>query len=211
MTNKRDPVETRKMILKAAIYEFSAKGYNGARIENITSRSGTSTRMIYHYFGGKEKLYIATLEHVLGELREEELKQDITGEEPLEGMLKLFDFIQNHFATHPNLVSLMSTENILKARYLKKSSRIREHSSSLIKLIGELLMRGMDKGVFRPGLKPLQLYVAMVSLSYFHLSNAHTLSTLFQKDILSKEWRKDYRAQARCMLIGYLKTPTLRS
>jgi len=208
MTSKRNPVETRQTILKAAISEFSAKGYTGARIENITKKSGVNTRMIYHYFGGKEKLYIATLEHVLGELREEELKQDIHGEEPLEGMLKLFDFIQNHFATHPNLINLMSAENILKARYLKKSRRIRKHSSSLIKLIGELLTRGMDKGLFRPGLKPLQLYVAMVSLSYFHLSNAYTLSTLFQKDILSEEWRKDYCEQARCMLIEYLKVPS---
>ncbi len=189
----------------AAIHEFSAKGFNGARIDIIAKRSKANTRMIYHYFGGKEQLYISTLEHVLGELRVEELKQDVEGVEPLEGLMQLFDFIQTHFATHPDLICLMSAENILKARYLKKSKTTHERASSVLKLIGELLDRGIRAGVLRADLKPLPLYVAMVSLSYFHLSNAYTLSTLFQKDILSSQWRAKYGKQARDMLILYLQ------
>lgn len=208
MSQKRNPIETRQRILKAAIHEFSAKGFNGARIENIARRSKANTRMIYHYYGSKEQLYIASLEQVLGELRMEELKQDVNGVEPLAGLLQLFDFIQSHFASHPELVSLMSAENILKARFLKKSKNIHERASSVLKLIGELLERGERQGVIRAGLNPLQLYVTMVSLSYFHLSNAYTLGTLFREDLRSDAWRATYSQQARDMLIQFLQAPS---
>ena len=205
MSQKRNPNETRQRILKAAIREFSAKGFNGARIENIAKRSKANTRMIYHYYGGKEQLYIASLEEVLDELRVEELKQDVNGVEPLAGLMQLFDFIHGHFATHPELVSLMSAENILKAKFLKKSRNIHERASSVLNLITELLVRGESQGVIRAGLDPLQLYVAMVSLSYFHLSNAYTLSTLFQEELTSDTWRGAYTQQAREMLIQFLQ------
>jgi len=142
---------------------------------------------------------------VLGELRAEELKQDVEGVEPLAGLLQLFDFIQGHFASHPELISLMSTENIQKAKFLKKSRNIQERASSVLKLIGELLVRGEQQGVIRAGLDPLQLYVAMVSLSYFHLSNAYTLGTLFREDLQTPAWRAAYSQQARDMLIHFLQ------
>lgn len=207
MVQKRNPVDTRDRILKVAIQEFSAKGLDGARIEVIARKSKANTRMIYHYFGGKEQLYIASLEYVLDELRIEELKQDVKDVRPLDGLLHLFDFIQSHFAAHPELISLMSSENILKARYLKKSGNIHERSSSLLKMIGELLERGMQSGELRPGLDPLRLYVAMVSLSYFHRSNAYTLSALFQADLLSDAWRTSYQAQARELFVSFLQAP----
>lgn len=207
MPQKRNPVETRQRIMRAAIHEFSAKGFNGARIENIAKRSKANIRMIYHYYGCKEKLYVAILEQVLEELRIEELKQDVRGADTLDGLLKLFDFIHNHFAKHPELVSLMSAENILKAKFLRKSKNIHERASSVLRLIGELLERGEQQGVIRAGLAPLQLYVAMVSLSYFHLSNAYTLGTLFLEDLQTDSWRAAYTQQAREMFIQFLQAP----
>jgi AcrR family transcriptional regulator len=69
---------TRERILRVAIAEFSEKGYSGARVDVICKLSRANPRMIYHYFGGKDHLYIAVLEQVLGELRTEELKLDLS-------------------------------------------------------------------------------------------------------------------------------------
>ena len=58
----RDPERTSASILAAAVKEFTEKGYAGARIDAIAARSGANKRMIYHYFGDKEGLYLAVLE-----------------------------------------------------------------------------------------------------------------------------------------------------
>ena len=63
---KRNAVETREKILQAAIGEFAAHGYSGARVERIRARARVNTRMLYHYFGDKRRLYVAVLEHVIG-------------------------------------------------------------------------------------------------------------------------------------------------
>ncbi len=52
---------TRARILSAATDEFAANGYSGARIEAISRAAGANPRMIYHYFGDKDGLYVAVL------------------------------------------------------------------------------------------------------------------------------------------------------
>jgi len=41
----------------SAIRAFSARGFYGARIEDIVAGADVNVRMIYHYFGSKEGLY----------------------------------------------------------------------------------------------------------------------------------------------------------
>jgi AcrR family transcriptional regulator len=120
---KRDPAKTRAGILKAAVAEFAAKGYSGARTEQIVKRAKTNIRMLYHYFGGKDGLYVCVLEEVLAKLRTEELKLDVADTEPLDGVLQMFDFIDGHFARHPELRNLLAFENLNRAQHLKQSAR----------------------------------------------------------------------------------------
>lgn len=195
---------TRDRILKTAIAEFAEKGYSGARVDTICKRARINPRMIYHYFGGKEQLYIAVLEHVLGELRTEELKLDVAHVAPLDGMMQLFDFTFTHFGSHPQLIHLLSGENLLKARFLRRSESTPVVASPLIALIEQLLRRGEADGVFRPGLDPLHLYVAMVGFAYFHRSNAYTLSVIFQSDLLTPDWQREHRDLAKDMLARFL-------
>lgn len=55
----RDPQESRERLLTAALDEFSAHGYAGARVSAIADRAGLNAQLITYYFGGKEGLYRA--------------------------------------------------------------------------------------------------------------------------------------------------------
>lgn len=202
---KRNADRTREKILRAAIGEFAAHGYSGARVERIRQRAGANTRMIYHYFGDKRRLYVAVLEHVIGELRQEEMRLEVDRIDPVEGLLQLFDFVDQHFTAHPELMTLLSGENLLRGRYLRNSAKTRIISSPLISLIEELLRRGERKGLIRAGIDPLHFYVVMVALCYFHRSNAHTLSFLFHTDLLDSGWQGEHKKVANELLIGYLR------
>jgi TetR/AcrR family transcriptional regulator len=54
---QRDPERTKARILDAALEEFSAKGFTGARVSEIAARAGVNQQLIAYYFDGKEGLY----------------------------------------------------------------------------------------------------------------------------------------------------------
>jgi AcrR family transcriptional regulator len=201
---KRNADLTRARILGAAVAEFAANGYSGARVEAICRAARANPRMLYHHFGDKDGLYVSVLEEVIGDLRREELKLAVGDVEPIEGMMQLFEFIHRHFGEHPELIHLLSGENLLRARFLRRSAKAPTVTSPLIELIAGLLRRGERRGVIRRGIDPLHLYVMMVALSYFHRSNAHTLSAIFRTDLLAREWQAEHRGAAAAMLLAYL-------
>src|SRR5690348_4095567 len=123
MTKKRDADRTRDKILRAAIEEFATHGYGGARVERIRRRARANTRMLYHYFGDKSRLYVAVLEHAIEDLRQEELRLEVDQVDPLEGLLELFEFVDRYFATHPELITLLSGENLLRGRFLRSTAK----------------------------------------------------------------------------------------
>lgn len=179
----RDPERTRAAILDAATQEFTANGLNGARVDAIAQRAGANKRMIYHYFGGKDGLYLAVLEAAYEAIRVAELDLHLADRDPVDGMRELVLFTWRYFLKHPEFLSLLGTENLNKASYLKRSSRIRELHSPLVGIISTLLERGETARVFRAGVDPVQLYVTIASLGFFYLSNVHTLSTIFGRDL----------------------------
>lgn len=63
----RDPERTSSRILAAALAEFAAHGFAGARVDAIARRAGTNKRMLYHYFGDKEALFRAVLRKKISE------------------------------------------------------------------------------------------------------------------------------------------------
>jgi len=179
----RDPERTRAAILAAATEEFTANGLTGARVDAIARRARVNKRMIYHYFGGKDGLYLAVLETTYAAIRAAEQELHLTDRDPVDGMRELVLFTWRYFVAHPEFLSLLGTENLHKAAYLKRSSRIRELHSPLVGMISALLDRGAREGVFREGVDPVELYVTIAALGFFYLSNQHTLSTIFGREL----------------------------
>jgi TetR/AcrR family transcriptional regulator len=56
-----DADRSRRVLLDAALEEFAAKGFAGARVRDIATRAGVSKDLINYYFGGKEGLYAEVL------------------------------------------------------------------------------------------------------------------------------------------------------
>lgn len=188
----RDPENTKRRILKAAVQEFCELGFHGARMDNIAMRAKANKRLIYAYIGSKEELYLAILEEAYRAIRSEEYMLNLEQLPPKEGMEALTRFTFQHFLRHPEFVRLLIGENLQEARFLRKLRNIPAMHSPLIEQIRNLLTRGEAEGVFRRGIDPVQLYISIAALGFFYLSNRHTLSTIFNVDLTAPE-----RLQAR--------------
>lgn len=187
LTPKRNASRTQGRILAAATAEFAAKGLDGARVDEIARRSGVNKNMLYHYFGSKEDLFVATLETVYGNLRRRHGDISIRGLEPVEGMRKLISSTFEAFVEMPEIISLMNTENLHRARHIRRSEKIRQMYNPLLETISELLRRGQASGSFRNGIDPIDLYISISALGYHYLSNQHTFSEIFGTDLTAKE------------------------
>jgi TetR/AcrR family transcriptional regulator len=84
----RDPERTKQRILTAAMREFSAKGFAGARMDVIARQAASNKRMLYHYFGNKEDLFRAVLRR---KIAERQAWGQATPEEPVESLPFWFD------------------------------------------------------------------------------------------------------------------------
>ena len=201
----RDPERTRGAILAAATQEFTANGLTGARVDAIAQRARVNKRMIYHYFGDKDGLYLAVLEATYGSIRAAEMDLHLTDRDPVDGMRELVLFTWRYFLAHPEFLSLLGTENLHKSAYLKRSKRIRELHSPLVGMISGLLERGARERVFREGVDPVELYVTIAALGFFYLSNRHTLSTIFGRDLAAPKSIAAREQHIVDVVLNYLK------
>lgn len=202
---ERDPERTRATILEAATAEFAAKGLNGARVDDISRSSGINKRMIYYYFGDKEGLYLAVLEKVYASIRHAETGLLLDERDPAEGMRALIRFTWTYFIEHPEFLGLLVTENVNRARFLKKSAGIRDMHSPLVERIASLLQRGAQQGAFKSGVDPVQLYISIASLGFFYLSNRHTLATIFNRDLITQDALDARGEHIADVVLGYLR------
>ncbi|HEY1936196.1 MAG TPA: CerR family C-terminal domain-containing protein [Acetobacteraceae bacterium] len=56
--------ETRQRILRAALQVFAAEGYDGASTRVLAQTAGVNLPAIQYYFGSKEGLYRAVIDHI---------------------------------------------------------------------------------------------------------------------------------------------------
>ena len=59
--------------------------------------------------------------------------------------------------------------------------------------------------MFRAGVDPVQLYVTIAALGFFYLSNRHTLSTIFGRDLSAPKSLAEREQHIVDVVLNYLK------
>ncbi len=200
----RNPQASRARILSAARVEFVAFGLNGARVDRIAEKSSVNKNLIYHYFGSKAALYLAVLERIYADLRASQQDKNLRNLPPIEGMSRLVSNTFDHFVATPELIRLMSIENIHNGEHLKSSKSTKPLYRGLLDTIQILLTRGQAEGVFRANVDAVDLYLSISGLAYFFLSNQHTLSWLLGRDLATRRRVQRRRQHVVDMVLSYL-------
>ncbi len=168
--------KTKQRILAVATEEFSARGYDGARVDEIMRRSKVSKNLIYHFFGAKEKLFIAVLESAYENMHSYQSEWPNESLTPAENIRELVRVIFRHWQNSPQFIGLLNSENFYKGRHIKKARLIKGGYDTLLKNLSVVLAQGVEEGSFRDDVDPVELYVSISSLAYHLFSNQHTLS-----------------------------------
>jgi AcrR family transcriptional regulator len=204
---QRDAERTRSEILDVATREFADRGYAGARVDEIAASTRTTKRMIYYYFGGKERLFVAVLERAYTRIREAEQHADVEDLDPATAIRRIAELTFDHHEAHPDFLRLVSIENIHYGEHISRSDTLRNLNTPVVDLIARILERGRRDGVFRRGVDALDVHMLVSSFCVFRVANRHTFGAVFGRDLVDPARREHYRDMLGDMVVDYLTTP----
>jgi len=184
--------QTRARILQAAIKVFTEDGYSGGRIERISAEADSNDRMLYYYFGSKEKLFVRVLEHTYEQFNLAESTLRLDPSTPVQTLQQLVAFVWDYYVTHPEFVAILSIENLHKGRHARQSSELRRLSGEAVGVLRPIIEAGQQQGLFRADLDIKHVYLMIASLCYFYNSNLHTLTSFLDPDIAQPQQRQDW-------------------
>ncbi len=165
---KKNNLQTRERILKAAQKEFAARGYSGARMEAIARGAAINKAMLFYYFSSKDNLYRTVLLGVFSEIFGEInrfVSQPLTPDLFLE---KFPEIYIRFIARHPDLVRIMifdlihNPDNVTAAM----AEIVHEKMSFKCHPLLEAIQRWHGQGLISEA-DPLHFMMNIVALSIF--------------------------------------------
>jgi AcrR family transcriptional regulator len=204
VSKHRDPARTRAEIIAVATREFADNGYAGARVDEIAAKMSTTKRMIYYYFGNKERLYVEVLEHAYLGIRSLEQNLDVEHLDPVDAIRQLAELTFDHHESHPDFIRLVSIENIHRAEHIARSTVLSGLANPALDVLARILDRGRAEGIFRDDVDPLDIHMVISSFCVFRIANRHTFQAIFKRDMLDPDRREQHRRMLGDLVLDYL-------
>ncbi|WP_206243492.1 TetR/AcrR family transcriptional regulator [Novosphingobium terrae] len=196
MSNLAKSDRTRASILEAATEEFALMGLAGATIDAIAARTKKSKRMIFHYFGSKQNLYVAVLEQAYRAIRSREAALNLDNMPPREALTLLVQETFDHHDQNLTYSQLVGLENIHQGDNMEASEAIKAANANTVPSLKRLIDRGLETGAFTIPIDPIDLHYAISALCVFRIRNRYTFSNVVGKDIRGTEISNRHRAMA---------------
>jgi hypothetical protein len=122
-----------------------------------------------------------------------------------EPMRRMVGFTWRYYLLHPEFLTLLNSENLHRGRHIRRSRNIIAMHAPFVAMIKQVLERGARSGEFRRGVDPVQLYISIAALGYFYLSNRHTLSAIFERDLMLPRHKNARLHHMVDLVLGYLR------
>ncbi|HEV3008876.1 MAG TPA: TetR/AcrR family transcriptional regulator [Burkholderiales bacterium] len=204
MRKPKAPEANRARILKAAIDEFASRGFKGASMDAIASRTHTTRAMINYYFGGKEQVYLAVLEQVYAEIRHAESFLDLEHLAPVDAIRRIVEFTYQYYLAHQYFVRIVVAENQAKGRHFRKSKTMRTLNRPIIDMLARVIERGQADGKLRRDVDPVEVHMAIAALGMFNVTNQYTFGAIFQREMGAKGDVRRRREMVAEVILSYL-------
>ncbi|MEW9556418.1 TetR family transcriptional regulator [Nonomuraea sp. NPDC050783] len=180
---------TRQRILAAAVAEFGAKGYSGARTAGIAARAGVNQQLISYYFGGKQGL--------LDELRRR--WQEVQAEIVLPGALFAESLGAHLDATldQPDWARLVVRQALGDCPFAdaEEGRRQAERQREAMAAAVAKTRRRQEEGEVRGGLDPAFALLAAYAIIFAPITMPQFVQDILGGDPLSPEIRQVLRTQ----------------
>jgi len=181
-TQQPAPVTSRERILEVALAEFGARGYEGARLQDIARAAGLSRPTLLYHFESKEGLYAAVVEAAMADWATQTRRAISVNLQGFEQIASLVEAAFHFFEAHADFVRVLRREAIEGGERLGAAS-----AEVLAPFIAEgvaFLERETAAGRLRQH-DPLELMAFCYAAVFTHFSDAAFRSRVLGDDPLT--------------------------
>ncbi|MEJ0090330.1 MAG: TetR family transcriptional regulator [Limisphaerales bacterium] len=168
--------------MSAALKEFAAKGFAGARVDAIARRAAINKRMLYHYFGDKEELFRAVLRRKISE------RQDWAADLPGDPAERL-PFWFNSACKDPDWIRLLEWEALQSDG--RKLIDEKERQASTAEWLKRLRQR-QARGELSSDFNPRHLALAMQSLTMYPIAFPQFTRLIMGQTVADLDFQRTY-------------------
>ncbi len=163
------PATSRERILDVALAEFGARGYEGARLQDIAGAAGLSHPTLLYHFESKEGLYAAVIQAATADWATETRRAISVNLQGFEQIASLVEAAFHFFETHADFVRVVRREAIEGGERLGAASA--EVLAPFIAQGVSFLERETAAGRLRQH-DPLELMALCYAAVFTHFSDA---------------------------------------
>jgi AcrR family transcriptional regulator len=141
--------EKKEHIINTAIELFAEKGFEGSSIRDLAARAGVNVAMVNYYFGSKDKLFEAIVEHRAGFARGR--LDEIASDPNLDETEKIDALIESYVdkvLSHPSFHNILYQELLVTERQAMHDNIVQIFSRNA-KTARNIIEVGIKKKVFR--------------------------------------------------------------
>ena len=101
-------------------------------------------------------------------------------------------------------IRLVMVENIHHGQHIAQLSRTQQEGMGAIETLRNIVERGIEAGVMRKDLDPIDLHMSISALSFFNVANRHTFSTIFKVDMTTPAATAARRESVADMILRFV-------
>lgn len=191
----------KRRILRSATVQFAKKGPDAAMVEKIARNAGYSKRMVYHYFGSKEGLYLAVLQSQYDRLQtviHDIVRDGDTLFELLDRVIyEYFSYLQEN----PEFVQLLNWENSRGALGLKQIN-VENVTRPLTDAMQKAMAAHSPETKEDAASASSRMVISCLALCSYYFTNRYSLSEIFGIDLQDPDQMQRWISHVRGLILS---------
>lgn len=147
------------IIMNAATEEFAAKGYGGARMEEIARRADVNKAAIYYHIGGKAELYEAVLQRTFGSAFMTAQEKIAQASSPVEKIRAYITTLAASLDRYPNTTPILLREIAGGFRTIPQT--VPQNIGKMVMELHKVITEGVEQEIFRPA-DPFTIHMMVI-------------------------------------------------
>lgn len=166
MTQKERQERSRKEIFQAAMEEFGTNDYDQVTMESICTRHKISKGMMYHYYSGKDELFLQCVDAVFRDLKEyvEQKMPAAEQNDAFQAIKEFFVLREYFFDSRPREKRIFENAMLRTPEHL--AGRIRDLRRPIREMNRDFLKKVTESIKLRPGLDEKKVLRYLESMEY---------------------------------------------
>lgn len=152
-------------------------------MDEIAKKAGINKRMIYHYFGSKENLYLEVLRYNYNKIYTLSKNTFDLADDPKVNLARAIRAYFYFLAENEAFVRLTNWEALNEGRF---AGKVIPQFFDLIELeFDDIIKDGIEWGFIRPDIDTRHVVLSVHALCLIYFSRREIVNSLWQEDILS--------------------------